>query len=140
LTAQSGTPFSVLMNCADINAEGDNCRPNRISSGLLPSGQPSINEWFNTAAFAIPSTPEYGNAGRNILFAPGLNDIDVALSKSFPWGSVETRRLQIRSEFFNALNHTNLGVPQNSIDSPAFGTITSAAPGREIQLGARLEF
>jgi Carboxypeptidase regulatory-like domain/TonB-dependent Receptor Plug Domain/TonB dependent receptor len=140
LTAQSGTPFSVLMNCADINAEGNNCRPNRISSGSLPSGQQSINEWFNTSAFAIPSTPQYGNAGRNILFAPGLNDIDIAVSKWFPWGTVETRRLQIRSEFFNALNHTNLGVPQNSIDSPAFGTITSSLPGREIQFGARLEF
>jgi hypothetical protein len=140
LTAESGTPFSVLMSCADINAQGNNCRPNRIASGALPAGQQSINEWFNTAAFVIPSTPAYGDAGRNILRAPGLNDIDVAMSKSFPWGSVETRRLQIRSEFFNALNHTNLGVPVNSIDSPAFGTITSSLPGREIQLGARLEF
>ncbi len=140
LTAESGTPFSVLMACADINAQGDNCRPNRIASGALPSGQQSINEWFNTAAFAIPTTPEYGNAGRNILRAPGLNDIDLAMSKSFSLGSVETRRLQIRSEFFNALNHTNLGVPVNSIDSSAFGTITSSLPGREIQLGARLEF
>jgi Carboxypeptidase regulatory-like domain/TonB dependent receptor/TonB-dependent Receptor Plug Domain len=140
LTAESGTPFSVLMSCADINAEGDNCRPNLISSSALPSAQRSINEWFNTAAFAIPSTPEYGSAGRNILRAPGLNDVDLGLSKSFSLGSVETRRLQIRSEFFNALNHTNLGVPVNSIDSPAFGTITSSLPGREIQLGARLEF
>jgi hypothetical protein len=140
LTAESGTPFSVLMNCADINAQGNNCRPNRIASGALLSGQQSINEWFNTGAFVIPSSPEYGDAGRNILRAPGVSNIDIAISKSFPWGSVETRRLQIRSEFFNALNHTNLGVPVNSIDSPAFGTITSSAPGREIQLGARLEF
>jgi hypothetical protein len=139
LTAQSGTPFSVLMNCADINAQGNNCRPNVIASGA-PSGQQSINEWFNTSAFVIPSTPEYGDAGRNILRAPGVNDIDLALSKSVPWGSVETRRLQIRTEFFNTLNHTNLGVPVNSIDSPAFGTITSAGPARQIQLGARLEF
>jgi len=139
-SAESGTPFSVLMSCADINAQGNNCRPNRIASGALPSDQPSINAWFDTAAFAIPSTHQYGSAGRDILRAPGVDDVDLALSKSFPWGSVEARRLQIRGEFFNTLNHTNLGVPVNSIDSPAFGTITSAAPGREIQLGARLEF
>jgi hypothetical protein len=139
-TAQSGTPFSVLMSCADINAQGNNCRPNRIASGALPSGEQSINQWFDTAAFLLPSTPEYGDAGRDILRAPGVNNIDVAMSKSFPWGSAETRRLQIRSEFFNTLNHTNLGVPVNSIDSPAFGAITSSLPGREIQLGARLEF
>ena len=82
----------------------------------------------------------YGNAGRNILRGPGTTNLDFGLSKSVPWGKAETRRLQIRAEFFNALNHTNFGLPQNSIDSPAFGTITTAAPAREIQLGARLEF
>jgi hypothetical protein len=139
-TAETGTPFSALMACADVNAEGNNCRPNRVAGGELPSGQPSIAEWFNTAAFAIPSTPEFGSAGRNILRGPGTANLDFGLSKSIRLGQVETRRLQIRAEFFNGLNHTNFGLPQNSIDSPAFGTITTAAPAREIQLGARLEF
>jgi hypothetical protein len=53
---------------------------------------------------------------------------------------IEKRRVQVRAEFFNALNHTNFGLPLNSIDSPAFGTIGSSAPAREIQLGARVEF
>jgi hypothetical protein len=139
LLAETGTPFSVLMNCADVNAEGNNCRPNLAGSAALASGQ-GINEWFNTAAFAIPSSPAYGSAGRNILRAPGMANIDLTLAKWFPWGRTETRRLQVRSEFFNALNHTNFGVPMNSIDSPALGTITTAFPGREIQFGARLEF
>jgi len=140
LVAETGTPFSVVMNCADVNAQGNNCRPNLVGSAALSSGQPSINEWFNTAAFAIPSSPAFGNAGRNILRAPGMANIDLVLAKSFPWGSTETRRIQIRSEFFNTLNHTNFGVPMSSIDSVAFGTITSALPARQIQLGARLDF
>ena len=139
-TAETGTPFSVLMNCADVNAEGNNCRPNRLGTGTLPSGAQTTAEWFSTAAFAIPSTPEYGNAGRNILRGPGATNLDFSLSKSISLGTAERRRLQFRAEFFNALNHTNFGLPQNSIDSPAFGTITSALPAREIQFGARLEF
>jgi hypothetical protein len=154
-TAETGTPFSILMACADVNAEGNNCRPNRIAggslpsgelpsgelpSGELPSGEQSINEWFNTAAFAIPSPQAYGNAGRNILRGPGTTNLDFGLSKSIPWGMSEKRRLQFRAEFFNGLNHANFGLPQSSIDSPAFGTITAAAPAREIQLGGRLEF
>jgi hypothetical protein len=138
--AEGGTPFSPLMSCADVNAQGNDCRPNVIGSTALPSGAPFINKWFDTSAFTIPSSPAWGDSGRNILRAPGTDNIDVALSRSFRWGDVETRRVQIRSEFFNTLNHTNLGIPVNSIDSPAFGTITSALPGREIQLGARLEF
>jgi hypothetical protein len=127
------------MNCADINAQGDDCRPNRTANGALPAGQRSIAEWFNTSAFAIP-VDAYGNAGRNILQGPGLQNFDLGLSRSFLWRGVETRRVQIRAEFFNALNHTNFGLPVNSIDSPAFGSIVSAAPAREIQLGARVEF
>jgi hypothetical protein len=139
LVAETGTPFSVVMNCADVNAEGNNCRPNLVGNAALPSGQ-SINEWFNTAAFAIPTAKVFGNAGRNILRAPGMANIDLVLAKSFPWGKTETRRIQVRSEFFNILNHTNFGVPTSSIDSAGFGTITSALPARQIQLGARLDF
>lgn len=138
--AEGGTPFSPLMSCADVNAQGNDCRPNVIGSTTLPSGAPSINKWFDTSAFIIPSSPTWGDAGRNILRAPGTDNIDAALSRSLRWGDVETRRVQIRSEFFNTLNHTNLGIPVNSIDSPAFGTITSSLPARQIQVGARLEF
>jgi hypothetical protein len=138
VVAQSGSPFSVLMPCATINAQGNNCRPNVTGNGALPSDERSIAEWFNTSAFVIPSPQAYGDAGRNILRAPGTTNMDVGFSRSFAW--METRRLQIRSEFFNALNHTNFGLPVHSIDSPALGTITSAAPSRVIQIGARLEF
>jgi hypothetical protein len=138
--SQSGSPFSILMSCADINAQGNDCRPNRIAGGELPGGGQLIAKWFNTAAFVIPSPQAYGNAGRNILFGPGLQNFDLGVSRIFPWGRSETTRVQVRAEFFNALNHANFSLPVNSIDSPAFGSITSAAPGREIQLGARLEF
>jgi hypothetical protein len=140
ITAQSGSPFSVLMNCADVNAQGNNCRPNRTASGELPADQRSIAEWFDKAAFVIPSPQAYGNAGRNILLGPGTQNFDLGLSRSFPFGKIETRRVQIRAEFFNALNHTNFGLPVTSIDSPSFGSITSSSAAREIQLGARVEF
>jgi hypothetical protein len=138
VTAQTGSPFSVLMPCATINSQGNNCRPNVVGNGALPSDQRSISEWFHTSAFVIPSPQAYGDAGRNILRGPGASNMDLGLSRSFKWA--EARRLQIRSEFFNALNHTNFGIPVHSTDSPALGTITSAAPARVIQLGARLEF
>lgn len=136
----SGPPFSVLIQCADINAEGDNCRPNRIANGALAADERSVNEWFNPGAFVIPSPAAYGNAGRNILRAPGSGTMDAALSKSFYLGHSETRLLQLRWEVFNSLNHTNLGTPVSSLDSPAAGSITSAGPARIIQLGARIQF
>src|SRR5262249_19060123 len=69
VTAETGTPFSVTMPCAAVNAEGNNCRPNRIASGVLPADQRAVSHWFDTTAFATPSAPAFGNAGRNILRA-----------------------------------------------------------------------
>jgi hypothetical protein len=140
LEVQTGTPFTVLMPCAAINAEGNNCRPDRIESGELSAADHSISRWFDPAAFVVPTSKAYGNAGRNILRGPGSNNLDLALAKSIPLGTLETRRLQFRSEFFNALNHTNFGLPVHSTDSPALGSIISAASARVIQAAVRLEF
>lgn len=53
----------------------------------------------------------------------------------------EKLRLDTRAEFFNLLNHRNLGIPNRFVNTSSFGSITSVAtPGREIQLSARLSF
>ena len=50
----------------------------------------------------------------------------------------EQLRLQLRSEFFNAFNQVTLGAPSTSASSATFGKITSASPGREIQLAMKV--
>jgi hypothetical protein len=77
--------------------------------------------------------------GRNSVYGPGLQTLDVALVRSFHF--TERANFQFRAEAFNALNHTNLGTPNRFVNTPQFGTITMAmTPGREIQLSARVSF
>ena len=95
----------------------------------------SIAEWFNTAAFIQAPAGVFGNAGRNILRAPGINNWDVSLFKNFP--IKERLNLQLRLESFNTFNHTQWDVPEYDSSSPRFGQITSAHPGRINQLGAK---
>jgi len=140
LELQTGPPFSVLMSCADVKADGNNCRPNLLHDAALPVSDRSLGKWFDPAAFAIPSPAAYGNAGRNLLRAPGSETLDAAVSRAFVLGADGRSKMRIRGEFFNALNHANFGMPAHSVDSPAIGSITSAAPGRTIQLSARMEF
>ena len=143
LTAQSGSPLSILMACADVNAEGDNCRANRVASGILPKSQRTLQRWYDPTAFVkVPTTaPAYGNSGRNVIRSPGGWGIDMGISKYFRWGQDSARRIQFRTEMFNALNHTNWGLPGTSVDAPgAMGVITSAGPNRVIQLALRFEF
>jgi hypothetical protein len=66
---------------------------------------------------------------------PGNEDVDFSLFKYFDIS--ETKRIQFRAECFNLFNHANLGLPENDLQSPAFGQILQAAPPRLLQLAIK---
>jgi hypothetical protein len=141
--AQSGYPFTVSVFGDTANAGtllGENpIRANTTGEPVFGEGTRTADRWFNPAAFAAPPAFAFGNAGRNSIYGPGMQTLDVGLQRDFILSEKVT--FQFRGEFFNALNHTNLGIPNRFVNTPQFGTITEAAtPGREIQLGARLSF
>lgn len=140
---QSGFPFTISVFGDTANSGtvlGENpIRANVTGQPVFPSGTHTASAWFNTAAFAAPPAFTFGNAGRNSVYGPGMQTLDFAVVRDFAVS--EAARFEFRAEFFNALNHTNLGMPDRFVNTPQFGTITEAAtPGREIQLSARLSF
>jgi len=140
---QSGFPFTISVFGDTANAGtvlGENpIRANYDGLPLYGPGTHSAQEWFNTAAFLAPPAYTFGNVGRNTVYGPGMQTMDLALVRQFALS--EKWRFQVRGEFFNALNQINLGTPNRFVNTPQFGTITDAAtPGREIQLSARLSF
>ena len=140
---QTGFPFTISVFGDTANAGtalGENpIRANVTGKPVFPSGTRTASAWFNTAAFATPPAFTFGDAGRNSVYGPGLQTWDFAVMRDFPLS--ERTRFQFRGEFFNALNHTNLGTPDRYVNTPQFGTITdTTTPGREIQLSARLSF
>ena len=99
--------------------------------------------WFNTAAFTAPPESRLGNAGVGIIQGPGRHLWNLSARKLFDIN--EGIKMQFQADFFNAFNQTNLndpGVAFGSLTSPnrAFGTISGAAPGRNVQLGLKLTF
>ena len=141
--AQSGFPLTISVFGDTANAGtllGENpIRANYTGQAVFTTGTHTANSWFNPAAFATPAAFTFGDVGRNTVYGPGQQTLDLALQREFT--ITEQVKFQFRAEFFNALNHINLGTPNRFVNTPQFGTITEAAtPGREIQFGARLSF
>ena len=134
---QSGAPFTILTqtNNTNVNSAGAQ-RADVIGDPY--AGPQTVARWFNTAAFAQPAIYHFGNGGLGIMRGPGLVNFDFSLLRDFAF--TERIRLQFRGDFFNAFNHTNLGLPGLSFGGGGFGVISSSGPARQIQLGARLKF
>ena len=140
---QTGFPFTISVFGDTANSGtvlGENpIRANTTGQPMFTAGTHRAAEWFNTAAFAAPPAYTFGNVGRNSVYGPGLQTLDLAVVRDF--SLTERAKFQVRGEFFNALNHTNLGTPDRFVNTPQFGTITEATtPGRQIQLSARVSF
>lgn len=137
-TLQSGLPFTVVLS-SNVSNTGNtgNDRPNLIADPNLPRSERSVNRWFNTAAFQMPAAGTFGNAGRDIVTAPGVNNWDFSVMKNTTLS--EGVRLQLRAEIFNLPNHPQFAIPNRDASSPQFGRIfATASPSRQIQLGLKL--
>ena len=138
-TIHSGPVYGVTTQTNTCNCfSAGSQRPNIIGDPALPSDQQSVQRWFNTSAFSQPAANTFGTAGRSVGRSPGAATVDMALMKNFQ--ATERIRVQFRSEFFNSLNRANFGVPNTAFGAAAFGSITTAAPARVIQLGLKIYF
>jgi hypothetical protein len=119
VTLQSGAPFTISSGHDVANTGSGSQRPDRIASGRL--NNPTIDQWFDTSAFVLNAPYTFGNSGRNILYTDGLTVWDASLLRNF--SIREGMRLQLRGEFFNALNHPDFGTPVRSLSSGNFGKV-----------------
>ena len=151
-TASSGVPFSTTVsgyNALDLTRTAGGQRPDLVA-GTKPSsliiGDP--NHYFDTSGFVQAAPNFYGNAGRNILIGPGLENFDFSLAKSTPLHLNEGSHLDFRADFFNLLNRANfknpLAVVFNASNRQAVGTAgrisATSTPSRELQFSLRLVF
>ena len=138
-SAQTGQPFSVTYATSVTGGVGG--RADRVPGVPLYPSTRSKTQWFNPAAFAIPSSAfTYGNSSYNLLRGPHYQDWDMSLVKNTTFA--EKYRIQLRAEAFNVFNHPNFGTPNASLSSPAsVGTITATTGfNRTVQFGFKFNF
>jgi hypothetical protein len=140
----SGLPFSVYLSGDNENVGTIYGRqsefPQQVAGTHINHRTPA--QWFNTAAFVTPAYGTRGNVVRNpaALKSGGLVDDDMTLGKM--WNIYgESTKFELRGEFFNLFNHTNLGFPGQTVGSSNFGQVSSTLnSGRTVQLAAKIHF
>jgi len=153
LTENSGLPFSVSTGFDQVGYSSTGTpRPDYIA-GCQVKVQ-AVNRWFNPACFSVEAPGTLGNVGRNTLIGPGLSQVDFAVVKDTRIAKIsEAFRVQFRAEFFNILNHPQLGQPSAAVfaqgtngtglPSAQAGQITTLATNtasRQVQFGLKFLF
>jgi hypothetical protein len=110
-----------------------------VGDANLPSGERSIDRWFNTTFVTRSPAGVFGNAGRNVVRGPGRRNLDIMVARNFamPW---EGHRVQFRFESFNFTNTPSFGQPNVAVGTPAVGLITEADEPRRIQFALKYVF
>lgn len=136
---QTGSPFSVLNSTPLSNTGVSSDRPNVVGDPYL--SDPTINRWFNPAAFAPQAIGTIGSEGRNILTGPPFRHLDCSIFKDFRIR--ENYTLQARFESYNITNTPNFALPSATLGTTTIGTITSTRSGstpRDMQFALRFSF
>lgn len=120
-------------------------RPDYVGGPPVLSNYHGTLQYLNPAAFQAVLVSNVsgaairpGNSGPGEWREPGQWNLDFSLAKNFKVR--ENMQLQIRTDMFNALNHTNLSGLRTNINDPFFGQLLSTRGARTIQLNARLTF
>jgi hypothetical protein len=154
---QQGTPFTVRSSASypgyNFIAIRPNLKPGIDVKNLTKGDFGTRERYFDPSAFFVAPAGTPGNASRNLLLGPGLQTVDLTLSKQFRVR--EDMNIQFRGEFYNLFNHTNFDLPSptvfNSIAidprtgttaiNPSAGRITqTATPARQVQMALKLTF
>lgn len=166
LTMQSGAPFTPLngtdpfLRVGGIDGlVGNSIRPN-VASGVSLGGRTIDDLYAVRTTLFTPVTANtrtvgavtpgqiltvagsqigLGDAGRNIIRADGIGNLDFSVSKLIKM--TESQTLQIRGDFYNLTNTRNFGIPESRVNSAQFLNQWGQDGGnRRIQLGVRYVF
>lgn len=138
-TFQSGQPLTAIMGFDNANVGDGTARPDQIvDNPNISRGDRSRTHWFDTGAFVPAAFGTFGNAARNNIIGPGLNNFDFSVLKSFRVS--EQKRMEFRAEMFDLFNHTNFTTVGNVIGTGSFGQLTASRDPRVIQFGLKALF
>lgn len=135
---QSGDAITAIEAGNPANTGRGTIRPNQVCNPNLPGSQQTYQVFFNTACEAFAGNFAFGDEGRGSITGSATHIWNFSVLKNTK--ITEGQTLQFRSDFYNAFNNPHFGDPGLTVGTTTFGRITSAGPGRQIQLSLRYTF
>ena len=137
VNARSGDRLNITSGVDQAFSGINQQRPDKVSDDFYANPR-TLTTWFNRAAFARPAPGTLGTLTRNAVVGPAYWNMDLGISRLIQMG---TRRVELRVESFNVLNHFNWGNPVTNFNSGQFGRITTlAGTMRIMQFGVKYDF
>ena len=163
--ARSGLPIDVRITRPDVvyvdaagnvfnnpaagrtaisNTPGGGASRNVRRPDLIPGADPFIEAggllFLNPAAFATPAPGTFGNLERGLLHGPGFDQVDLMVSKHFPFTNSGVRNMEFRLEVFNLFNTANFTNPvatlPNALPSNSVTEANKVQPGQPFTTAA----
>jgi hypothetical protein len=136
----SGLGFSPAYSGADPSNTGTfGGLPDLVGTPKNVPGGKSYNNWFNTAAFAVPQNGHFGNARPNSLEGQDLYQTHLSLTKSV--ALTERIHFNFMTQISNLFNHPqflnpsgNISVPGGNQFTSQYGTFDSLESGQVRQI------
>ena len=138
LRLQTGAPINVVIGQDQANVGNTRQRPNLLRDPNVGHSRNVDVAWFDTTAYAMPTIYTFGNAPPYSAEADGRQTLDLSFQKDFRIR--ERHNVQFRAEYYNLPNHVNMGNPNATFTSSAFGKVTTATSARQIQFALRYAF
>lgn len=140
LVWQSGTPLTprVLASTSDVASGTNGTLRADYLGGPIQVTNPTIDRFFNTAAFAVPAANTFGSAGRNIIIGPGSHLLNGQLSRDLQLK--HNRGITIQATATNLLNSVNYTRVDTTVNSLTFGQVLGVGPMRSAQFNLRFRF
>ncbi len=139
-SANSGSPQTVTVSGAarDIASGINGALRADYNGEAVAIANPSIDQWFNTAAFTVPVAGAFGTSARNIITGPGSKNFNMVFNRTVQMGG--NRSVQIRMNVNNILNLANYSGVDTNVNSPTFGQIRSVSGQRRATLNLNFRF
>jgi hypothetical protein len=109
----TGLPYFVTASGSSLNLPGSTQRADLVNADVKTLG--TVGSYFDPLAFKPVTAVRFGNMGFNSLRGPGVANMDLSVSREFPFK--ERYKAQFRFEAFNFTNTPHFNLPGTNVSN-----------------------